>query len=270
MSLASYQHFPVYAIMVLFLGAFCIVAFGGRNRAVRHAIALIAVTASFGFLLALIKPVMLQGEIIAYWMGSRIPAGGYAIGIALEVDALSLFFALLASLGLFVSTLYSIRYMERDDNQEQYYILLLMLCGGVLGMVLTGDLFNMYIMVEILTFGAVALTAFRKKVFGALEAALKYLVVGSIGSTCILVGIIVLYGQFHTLNLAQLSALVPGTMNDATKLAFAFLYIGFATKAFLVPFHPLAADAHGAAPASISLYLHSVHHSGLCGHSHRL
>ena len=161
MSMASYQHFPVYAIMVLFLGAFLIVALG-RKPIVRHSIALVAVTASFAFLLALIKPIMLHGETIAYWMGNRVPAGGYAIGIALEVDALSLFFALLAGLGLFVSTVYSIRYMEHDDNQEQYYILLLMLCGGVLGMVLTGDLFNLYIMVEILTFGAVAVTTFRK------------------------------------------------------------------------------------------------------------
>ena len=257
MNMLSLQHFPIYSIMVLFLGAFLIVIFG-RSKAVRHSIALLATCASMLFMWALIKPVMLNGEIIAYWMGSRVPAGGYAIGIALEVDALSLFFGVLVSTVVFVACIYSIQYMSHDDNVPQYYTLFLMLAGGVMGMVLTGDLFNMFIMVEILTFAAVALTAFRNTVTGALEAAFKYLVVGSIGSSCILAGTIVLYAQLHTLNLAQLAAMIPDHITISTKLAFALLYIGFSTKAFLVPFHPLAADAHGAAPASISVLISGV------------
>ncbi|MDO4990544.1 MAG: proton-conducting transporter membrane subunit, partial [Eubacteriales bacterium] len=174
------------------------------------------------------------------------------------VDALSLFFGLLSATAVFVSCLYSIRYLVHDDCVPQYYTLYCMLAGGVLGLVLSGDIFNMFVMVEILTFAAVALTAFRTKVYGALEAAFKYLVVGCMGSTAILAGVIMLYAQYHTLNLAQLATLIPGTMNNATKLAFAFLYIGFSTKAFIVPFHPLAADAHGAAPASISVLISGV------------
>ena len=257
MNMLSLQHFPIYSVMVLFLGAFLIVVFG-RSKFVRHSIALLATCASMLFMMALIKPVMLDGGIISYWMGSRVPAGGYAIGIAMEVDAMSLFFGVLISTAVFVACIYSIQYMSHDDNVPQYYTLFLMLAGGVMGMVLTGDLFNMFIMVEILTFAAVALTAFRNTVTGALEAAFKYLVVGSIGSTCILAGTIVLYAQMHTLNLAQLSAMIPDHFTTSTKLAFALLYIGFSTKAFLVPFHPLAADAHGAAPASISLIISGV------------
>ena len=257
MSMLSYQHFPIYSIMVLFLGAFLIVMLG-RNKAVRNVLALLAVTASFCFLAALVKPVMINGEIIAYWMGGRVPAGGYAIGIALEVDALSLFFGLLVATAVLVSCIYSIQYMSHDHNVREYYTLFLMLSGGVMGLVLSGDIFNMFIMVEILTFAAVALTAFRNTAKGALEAAFKYLVVGSMGSTCILVGTIMLYAQVHTLNFAQLSALIPGNLNNATKLSFALLFIGFGTKAFIVPFHPLAADAHGAAPASISVLISGV------------
>ena len=257
MNALSYQHFPIYAIMVLFLGAFLIVVFGG-NRAARNILALLSITASLAFILALVKPVMWNGEIIAYWMGGRVPAGGYAIGIALEVDALSLFFALLVSVAVFVSGVYSIQYMSHDDNEREYYTLFLMLGGGVMGLVLSGDLFNMFIMVEILTFAAVALTAFRNTARGALEAAFKYLVVGSIGSTCILVGTSMLYAQAHTLNLAQLAQVIPGNLNTATKVAFALLFVGFGTKAFIVPFHPLAADAHGAAPASISVMISGV------------
>ena len=257
MNMLSLQHFPIYSIMVLFLGAFLIVIFG-KSKVFRHAVALLATFASFFFMAMLFKPVMLEGQTIAYWMGNRVPAGGYAIGIALEVDALSLFFGLLVSCVVFIACVYSIQYMSHDDNVPQYYTLFLMLAGGVMGLVLSGDLFNMFIMVEILTFAAVALTAFRNTANGALEAAFKYLVVGCIGSTCILAGTIMLYAQVHTLNLAQMSALIPGNLSTATKVAFALLFIGFCTKAFLVPFHPLAADAHGAAPASISVLISGV------------
>lgn len=255
---ALYHHFPVFSIMILFLGAF-LVTVSGKSKFLRNVIPLTVVTISFAMLLYLIKPVMIGGEIIAYWMGNRTIAGGYAIGIALEVDALSLFFGLLVDLAVFVSCIYSIKYMEEDrHNIKQYYILLLMLAGGVLGLVLTGDLFNMYIMVEIMTFAAVALTAFRSRTEGALEAAFKYLVIGGIGSTTILVGVIMLYAQYHTLNLAQMAALCTTDMSTATKVAFALLFVGFSTKAFIVPFHPLAADAHGAAPASISVLISGV------------
>ena len=257
MNMLSLQHFPIYSIMVLFLGAFLIVVFG-QNKIFRHTVALLATFASFFFMAMLFKPVMLEGETIAYWLGNRVPAGGYAIGIALEVDALSLFFGLLVSCVVFIACIYSIQYMGHDHNVPQYYTLFLMLAGGVMGLVLSGDLFNMFIMVEILTFAAVALTAFRNTANGALEAAFKYLVVGCIGSTCILAGTIMLYAQVHTLNLAQMSALIPGNLSTATKVAFALLFIGFCTKAFLVPFHPLAADAHGAAPASVSVLISGV------------
>ena len=259
------QHYPILAIMTYFLGAFLIVIFG-KNRTVRNAVGFLATAVPLCLLITLVKPVMMGGDIIAYWMGGRVPAGGYAIGIALEVDALSLFFGLLVATAVFAAMLYSFSYMSHDDNEPQYYTLFLMLCGGVMGLVLSGDLFNMFIMLEILTFAAVALTAFRNTVFGALEAAFKYLVVGSIGSSCILAGTIMLYAQAHTLNFAQLSAMIPGNLNLATTVAYALLFIGFCTKAFLVPFHPLAADAHGAAPAPVSVLISGVlTKSGLYG-----
>ena len=254
----DYHHLPICAIMLLFFGAFFITTFGTRGG-VRKVASMIASALSLACLIALIKPVMIDGEIISYWLGNRSIAGGYAIGIAIEVDALSLFFGLLVGIAAFAACLYSLDYITHDAHQVQYYTLLLMTSGGVLGMVLTGDIFNMYIMVEILTIGAVGLTAYRSKSEGALEAAFKYLAVGSIGSAFILTAIVMLYAEAHTLNLAQLAALLPGMLGSGRmNIAFALLLAGFSTKAFIVPFHPLAADAHGAAPASVSLLISGV------------
>ena len=253
------MNFPVLAIMTLFLGAFITSLVGRRIEKARNILVLISVTAPLLMMLALIKPIMLDGEILTYWLGNWAPTNGWAFGICLEVDALSLFFALIVTVAVFVSGVYSFTYMSHDDSLVNYYTLFLMLSGSVLGLVLSGDLFNIFVMIEIMTFTAVALTAFRTNYEGALEGAFKYLVVGSLGSTCVLIGIAMVYSQLHTLNLAQLCALIPqNATNPVLLAAFAFLFMGFGTKAFLFPFHPLAADAHAVAPASISLMISGV------------
>jgi NADH:ubiquinone oxidoreductase subunit 4 (subunit M) len=163
--------------------------------------------------LCLIKPVLIDGNIIHYTMGNWQPVGGWAIGISLEVDALSLFFAIIVTVAVFVSGIYSFTYMAHDDSLVNFYTLFLMLSGSVLGLVVSGDLFNIFVMIEIMTFTAVALTAFRNDYEGALEGAFKYLVVGSLGSTSVLVGIAMIYSQLHTLNLAQIAAMLPSHMS---------------------------------------------------------
>jgi len=251
------QHFPILAIMVLFLGAFLTVLCG-KNKVLRNIVVFAAMLASSVFIAFLIKPIMIDGEVITYWLGNWSPVADYAIGICLVVDQLNLFFAILVSVAVLLAGVFSFKYMSRDDTLEKYFTLFLMLSGGVMGLVLSGDLFNMFIMVEILTFAAVALTAFRNRSEGALEAAFKYLVIGVIGSSCILIGTTILYSQFHTLNLAQLSVLLHNNLQPATILAFTLLLTGFAVKAFVVPFHPVEADANAAAPSSVSVIISCV------------
>ena len=156
----SYIHFPVIAVMTLFMGAFLTVVFGRKSKAVRNILALAASCTAFVLICCLIKPVLIDGEIISYWMGNWAPMSGYAIGIGYEVDQLGLFFALLVVTTILLSAVYSIRYIEKDSSQDFYYVLFLMLSGSVLGLVMTGDVFNMFIMIEIMTFTAVGLTAF--------------------------------------------------------------------------------------------------------------
>ena len=250
--------FPILAVMTLFMGAFVNALAGRRSRTAGNIVVLITMALSLGLVLAMVYPVFIRGEIVTYWMGGWAPDGGWAFGIGLEVDALNLFFGLVVSIAVIISGIYSFTYMSRDDSQVNFYTLFLMLSGSVLGLVFSGDLFNVFVMVEIMTFSAVALTAFRNNYEGALEGAFKYLVVGSIGSTCILIGTVLIYANLHTLNMAQMAALIPGHMNGTLAIAFGFLFVGFCTKAFLFPFQPLAADAHAVAPASISLMISGV------------
>lgn len=249
----GYEHFPAMAVMGLFLGAFLVEIFGSKNKTVRNILAVGAAAIAFAEIVALIKPVMLDGKVISYWMGSWEPVNGYAIGIGYEIDQLNLFFALLVVSTFLFSGIYSLKYMERDHHLGHYYTLYLMLSGSVLGLVLTGDIFNMFVMIEIMTFACVALAAFRNRQKGALEASFKYLVIGSMGSSFTLFGITLLYAQCHTLNMAQLSSILSTTHTPTTTLALGMLVAGFGVKAYLVPFHTPAADSYTVAPASVSM-----------------
>jgi len=247
-----YQHFPVIAVMGLFLAAFLVEIFGSKNKYIRNAIVLIATTGALVLIALLTKPVLIDGELISYWMGNWNIVEGFAIGIGYEMDKLSFFFAGLVALTFWLSSIYSIKYMERDHHLGHYYTLFLMLSGSVLGLVMTGDIFNMFVMVEIMTFAAVALTAFRKKT--ALEAAFKYLVIGSVGSGFTLTGIALLYMQTHTLNMANIAQLLSSDgLTPTTLFAFALMLGGFGVKSFIVPFHAPAADAYMSAPTSVSM-----------------
>ena len=262
------RHLPVLAVMGCFLGAFLIEIFGSRNKIVRNIITLIFVCFACFSVACLIKPVLFDGQVIAYWLGSWEPVQGYAIGIGYEIDQFGMFFAILVVFTMLMSTIYSFRYMEKDSHLGHYYTLFLMLSGSVLGLVFTGDVFNMFVMVEIMTFAAVALTAFRNNSDGALEAAFKYLVIGSIGSSFTLLGIALLYRECHTLNMAQISSILGGQtgLSPNTVFAFAMLFVGLAVKSYIVPFHTPAADAYTTAPTSISMAFSSmVNKAGVYG-----
>ena len=252
------SNFPILAIMILFMGAFLNSLIGHISRKAGNVVVFAAMAISMILVFAMVPEVFFNGGIVTNWMGNWAPQAGWAYGIGLEVDALSLFFGLVIEIAVMVSGVYSFTYMGRDDSQGNFFTLFLMLSGSVLGLVFSGDLFNLYVMVEIMTFSAVALTAFRNNYEGALEGAFKYLVVGSIGSTSVLVGTILVYANLHTLNMAQIAQMASSNMNVTMVVAFGFLFTGFATKAFLFPFQPLAADAHAVAPASISLMISGV------------
>ena len=252
--------------MLLFLAAFLVEIFGSRIAAIRNILSIGTATVSMCMIFALIKPVMIDGQIISYWMGNWEPVEGVAIGIGYEIDALSLFFALLVSGTFWLSGIYSLAYMKRDHHLAHYHTLYLMLSGSVLGLVMTGDVFNMFVMIEIMTFASVALTAFRNESDFALEAAFKYLVIGSVGSSMNLAGVALLYCQCHTLNMAQISSILCNGLTPTSVVALGLMVAGFGVKSYIVPFHTPAADSYMVAPTSMSMvFAGMVNKAGVYG-----
>jgi len=149
--------------------------------------------------------------------------------------------------------------MRRFTSVWLFHSLFLLMTAAMNGVVLAGDLFNMFVFLEIAAIASYALVGFGCE-SEELEAAFKYLVLGTVGSAFILLGVTVLYSLTGHLNMAKVAELLPkvGPASPAVLLAAAALMGGLALKAAMVPFHAWLPDAHPSAPAPISAMLSGV------------
>lgn len=193
------------------------------------------------------------GELIYNMGGWQTP-----LGIDLRMDGLTtLMVVTINTIGLAV-LLYAVDYMRQFTARPRFYSLFLLMVTGMNGVVMTGDLFNLYVFLEIAALASYSLVAFgceREE----LEASFKYIVLGSVSSSLILIALALMYGVTGALNMAQVSARITDAGMDAPLvLAFSLFICGFAFKAALVPFHAWLPDAHPAAPAPVSAMLSGV------------
>jgi len=194
------------------------------------------------------------GQTAIYKMGSWAPP----IGINLVLDGFSSFMLIIVNLVSFMATLYSVKYMEMYTSKLRYYSLFLLMVAGMNGVILTGDLFNLFVFLEIASIASYALVGFGCY-HEELEASFKYLVLGSIASTFVLLGVALIYGSLGTLNMAQAALLIQANgLSNVLRFSLVLFLAGFGLKAALVPFHAWLPDAHPSAPAPISAMLSGV------------
>jgi multicomponent Na+:H+ antiporter subunit D len=189
-----------------------------------------------------------------YHMGAWVTP----IGIDLRLDPLTSLLLIAVNVITLIAAIYSVEYMRRYTAKHRYYSLILFLIAGMNGVILAGDLFNLYVFMEIASIASYALVAFGGE-HEQFEAAFKYAVLGSLASTFILIGIGIVYGVTGTLNMAQMaSRIITVGMQPPLEFAMALFLCGFAFKAALVPFHNWLPDAYPAAPAPVTAVLSGV------------
>lgn len=198
-------------------------------------------------LILMLLSFLVLGNNSIYVMGRR-PA---PLGIVLVLDGLSALMLFLISIISFMAALYSARYMERRyASKIRYYSLFLLMVAGMNGVVLSGDLFNLFVFMEMAAIASYALVGFGREA-SELEASFKYLVSGTIASIFILFGIALLYGLSGTLNMADLANSLESGENLILFTLCLFI-MGFGLKGGLVPFHAWVSEAHLSAPAPVS------------------
>lgn len=207
------------------------------------------------FILALYgTAVTQQYPMIVYEMGNWPPP----LGIVMAFDSLSAFMVLVISIVVFAGSIFSLRYMSHYTGQWKFYTLYMLITAGMMGVSITGDLFNMFVFLEIAAISSYALVAFGVDA-EELEASFKYMVMGEVGGLTLLLSIALLYAKTSTLNLADMA----NTLQVIGQTPFFWLVVGmllfaFSIKAAFVPFHSWLPDAHPAAPAPISSLLSGI------------
>ncbi|HVP58442.1 MAG TPA: proton-conducting transporter membrane subunit, partial [bacterium] len=190
--------------------------------------------ANIATLVLLVMAVSVIGKSGVYWVKGLAPRGGVAAGIDLVLDKCSVL--MLAAVGLvaFVVTLYSIQYLDRRDLKAHFYSLFLVMIAGVNGVALTGDLLGLYVFIEVASLAAYALVALGDHQT-ELEAAFRYLVVGTVGSLLILVALAITYGLVGSLNMAQVAKTFGTNLKPIHLVAAGLFLAGFGLKSAFFP-----------------------------------
>jgi len=242
---------PVLQIVIPLMSAPICVILRRRRLVIAFAIAVCWVT--FGMSIALMERVLAEG-VVSYQLG------GWAApwGIEYRVDALSAFMLVFVSgIGAVVMT-YAPRSLAAEIAPGRHYLLCtiyLLSLTGLLGISITGDLFNLFVFLEISALSSYTLISMAGR-REALPAAFQYLVMGTIGATFVLIGIGLMYMTTGTLNMVDMAARLPTEFGVRTVLvAFGFLTVGISLKMALFPLHAWLPNSYTYAPSVVSAFL---------------
>jgi multicomponent Na+:H+ antiporter subunit D len=175
------------------------------------------------------------------------------VGIEYVVDNVSAFVASVVSGLATIVTIATRRWADREarDRTGTFYSLQMLLLTGLLGMVVTGDLFNLFVFIEISSLAAYALVFMGGR--RGMIAAFRYLILGSIGGSFYLLGVGFLYFHTGTLNMAEMRELLAIDSAGRNVIAGAvFIFVGLGLKMGLVPMHLWLPDAYSYAPSSVN------------------
>jgi formate hydrogenlyase subunit 3/multisubunit Na+/H+ antiporter MnhD subunit len=244
-------HWLVLALMVPVAGLLLAVLLGGRG-AMRIALAMLPLGAIATA--AVTQQLVSTGEAVVYRLGGWAPP----LGIVLRADGLSVVMMVatvivLAAVALFARADFATPAGVRETRASfVFWTMLLGVWAALLVAFLAGDFFTLYVALELVAFAAVPLVCLDGRA-ETLQAALRYLLFALAGSVLYLVGTVLIYGSYGTLDIALLSGVARADV--PTIVAVALMTVGLLAKTALFPLHLWLPPAHAGAPAAASALL---------------
>lgn len=236
----------VWAIALPLAGALATILAPGRGNLV----GVVAGCGTTAAAVALLWQVGTGGP-VRHALGGWMPG----LGIALHADGLAAVLVVMTALVALAASVYATAYFTCPTDRERFWPLWLLLWTALNALFLAGDLFNIYVTLELLGLAAVALAALSGK-RAALEAALRYLTVGLLGSMAYLAGVALIYTAYGTLDLTAVAGLIRA--EPAAWTAMALMTAGLLLKTALFPLHFWLPPAHANAPAPVSAALSAL------------
>jgi multicomponent Na+:H+ antiporter subunit D len=176
------------------------------------------------------------------------------IGIEYRIDLLNGMVLCLVSGVAFLNLIASYRSVQQEisDRTGAYYTIYNLFVTGLLGVTITGDLFNLYVLIEITSLTSYAQVAMGDRDRGPL-ASLNYIFIGVIGASFYLLGVGYLYMQTGSLNMADVASIIKGVPGSSTVLvAFILCILGIWIKMALFPMHVWLPNAYSYSPVVFS------------------
>lgn len=186
--------------------------------------------------------------------------GGWAApwGIEYRIDEVNAFMALIVAAIAAIAFPYALLSAEQEIPEEKiplFYSAMLLCLSGLLGISQTGDIFNVFVFLEISSLASYALISLGRQ-RQALTSAYQYLIMGTIGATFYLIGVGLIYSQTGTLNMQDMANILPEVLHLKTvETGFAFIMIGIALKLALFPLHLWLPNAYTYAPSVVTVFL---------------
>lgn len=248
------QHLPALVFLIPLVAAICMPIACLRNRGRCRPIALAAVFAMSMAAVANLSAILRHGEIRYSFSGWAPP-----FGIEWVADELAGVMATALSLLAFICLIHAGRVSPDSFERRRvaFYTLVLLLVSGLAGIVFAGDLFNVFVFLEVAALSGYGLVGAGGG--KALVAGFRYLILGSLGASFYLLGVSYFYAATGTLNMADLAQRVPELMTSRAVVGgLTFMFIGLGIKMALVPLHGWLPDAYTLAPDAASPILASL------------
>jgi proton-translocating NADH-quinone oxidoreductase chain N len=246
---------PILYIALPLITAFLLPLFGKIHKE------LIRIIPGLLFAYMVYISVVLFSHVTATHQAVVVEIAGWAppIGINLMFTPFSGFIAGLISIMALLVWMYSYKFKPQIefDNSLKYFVLLMLITAGSIGVVLTGDLFNQFVFLEIVSLSTFPFIAFYRGRDGA-EASFKYLMVGSFASISLLLGILIIYSQLGTLNMADIAAHMSEMNQKLKVIAFILIFLSFAIEAEMFPVNGWSPDAYSQAPGPVGAVFASM------------
>ncbi len=245
------MNYKFMILSIVFLptaGAFILPLVGRIKSGLRNLAALIFVLVPLIFLLAMI-PLALSAKTVTI---SREFALGYNLNFT--ADGLAIFMGCVSSLISAVIILYSFGYISHYENQNEYYLMVVLFFGSMMGLVFSGNLILLYIFWEITAITSWRLIGFFREKTHVLKADKSFLVT-VFGALAMLIGFISIYQQCGSFDLALIKESLK--INPVSNFAVLLILIGIFSKSATLPFHTWLPDA-GVAPSPVTALLHAA------------
>ncbi|MCX8083917.1 MAG: monovalent cation/H+ antiporter subunit D family protein [Calditerrivibrio sp.] len=241
---------PALVVVVPLLSSMLVVLVGMLNRKVVSFLYQIVSVLTFLFSLKLLIRVYEEGP-IRYFFGNWTAP----IGIEYYVDYLNAFCVFVVAIVFVVTSIYFPKSVQKEIPEEKehiFYAVTMLFVTGLLGITITGDLFNIYVFTEIASITAYALIAIAGKK-ESYKAGFNYLILGTIGASFFVLGVGYLYMATGTLNLLDMKVrLIPMYNSKIVLVGAAFIIVGLSMKMALFPLHSWLPGAYTYSPSTIS------------------